>query len=1159
MTWTKDVVDYLLGDSIAFLNRYCSALTRERLAGADPSVVRQLLSRLADALPCAAHTTPTWSIPQQCIVAIGQPTFVANGESVTVRINPPYIGLAWDEAYGLFLWADPVTVKSSGSAEWHEWARGHDQKSGIRLRFGEPLTHGSAQQDLLAERAPLNAMLTELAKRIAHSEPPADKADIIDQARADIGELDEFEGQPREALDVIYPRLAARVSGKAEEEGMVPGGGRAPLSPTSKGTRTRTRGPASRRTSSESSAVAPPVSLDMACSLVAHSFPLSEVVTIAASTTPPLRASFLNLSFASARRKSLTELQGPGIYGIFFGPPDAERHLIYIGSYCGTQIDPFAGNVAAARWWKHAATLTMRGSNVSIARRTARWAERLADGDSFRDLADNPSVLAKAGCDAGLNRALFAHSNWHLLGEAEPEDLQSFFQIVYLRVTPANAKGAADLDIPGLLRCLLWAENELIRTLQPACNYQVSWGRARTDVNKEAFENEARAKLEPLISPRAPQAVTGARKPLPLTKSRFRLALECPTKLHYAANPERYPSNKAEDDLLQFLAEGGLQIGEYAKRLHPDGVEVTDHDHDAQLARTAELMQRHTVTIFEAAFAAGDLFIRADILRKQGQQLELIEVKAKSAPEGGKEGIVSKSGTAVRGPWMPYVQDLAFQTHVLRRAMPGLPIRSILMLADTRAVATVDGLHRRFRIERIDGRPKVIVSVDAAQEELGAPLLIELDLSDIVAQVMAGELVLPGVRGRWEACVQQLAQAWKEQRKFPPTIGGHCAACEYRIRDAAPPAWSGFVECWTEALNVTPEEVAGDTVLDLWKFQDKARLIDERRWRLSDVTDADLNLQIAAEGLSPSQRQRWQADGALPNGDAFYLDRALVGREMEKWTWPLHFIDFETARPALPFHKGKRPYGLVAFQFSHHVLEQDGTLRHAGEALLAEPGFNPNAEFLRALKATLGHAGTVFMWWHHERTVLKELLGELDTIQPPPPDKQELAAFIGTLLEGPRALYDLAKLAERAFFHPATKARSSIKAVLPAVLGSSNWLRERYGRPIYGAPGGIPSRNFTHFQWWRGTESGVEDPYRLLGGICPDLPEITDANEEAAIASGGAAAAAYSRLQAEDLLPQERQQLERALKRYCELDTLAMVMVVEAWREWCGLALPGNG
>ncbi len=43
---------------------------------------------------------------------------------------------------------------------------------------------------------------------------------------------------------------------------------------------------------------------------------------------------------------------------------------------------------------------------------------------------------------------------------------------------------------------------------------------------------------------------------------------------------------------------------------------------------------------------------------------------------------------------------------------------------------------------------------------------------------------------------------------------------------------------------------------------------------------------------------------------------------------------------------------------------------------------------------------------------------------------------------------------------------------------------------------------------------------------------------------------AYARLQFEDLDHLKRVQIEKALLRYCELDTFAMVMIVEAWREW---------
>ncbi|MBT5759219.1 MAG: hypothetical protein HOI55_06140, partial [Candidatus Marinimicrobia bacterium] len=42
-----------------------------------------------------------------------------------------------------------------------------------------------------------------------------------------------------------------------------------------------------------------------------------------------------------------------------------------------------------------------------------------------------------------------------------------------------------------------------------------------------------------------------------LTKSRFGVALECPTKLRYTGKKE-YVSNKQDNEFLQALAEGGF-------------------------------------------------------------------------------------------------------------------------------------------------------------------------------------------------------------------------------------------------------------------------------------------------------------------------------------------------------------------------------------------------------------------------------------------------------------------------------------------------------------------------------------------------------------------------------------------------------------------------
>tara|TARA_B100001093_G_scaffold516478_1_gene595350 strand:+ start:395 stop:625 length:231 start_codon:yes stop_codon:yes gene_type:complete len=47
------------------------------------------------------------------------------------------------------------------------------------------------------------------------------------------------------------------------------------------------------------------------------------------------------------------------------------------------------------------------------------------------------------------------------------------------------------------------------------------------------------------------------------------------------------------------------------------------------------------------------------------------------------------------------------------------------------------------------------------------------------------------------------------------------------------------------------------------------------------------------------------------------------------------------------------------------------------------------------------------------------------------------------------------------------------------------------------------------------------------------------------IEDGGAAITAYGKIQYTDMTKDEREKIGAALKRYCELDTLAMVMIYE--------------
>ena len=59
-----------------------------------------------------------------------------------------------------------------------------------------------------------------------------------------------------------------------------------------------------------------------------------------------------------------------------------------------------------------------------------------------------------------------------------------------------------------------------------------------------------------------------------LTKSRFKLAMECPTKLFYTSKDDEYKNNKGDNEFLASLAEGGFQVGKMATLLFPDGKEI---------------------------------------------------------------------------------------------------------------------------------------------------------------------------------------------------------------------------------------------------------------------------------------------------------------------------------------------------------------------------------------------------------------------------------------------------------------------------------------------------------------------------------------------------------------------------------------------------------
>ena len=649
-----------------------------------------------------------------------------------------------------------------------------------------------------------------------------------------------------------------------------------------------------------------------------------------------------------------------------------------------------------------------------------------------------------------------------------------------------------------------------------------------------------------------------------LSKSRFTQALSCPTKLYYQGKPE-YANRSLEDSFLASLAEGGFQVGALAKCHFPEGVEVDTLNPDLAVEQTRALMQREEVVIFEAAFKVGSLLVRTDILVKSGKNLELIEVKAKSFDS--KEGSLFNKNGSISSAWKEYVYDVAFQKHVLSLALPGMEIQAFMMLVDKTALCPVDGLNQMFRVAKDEqGRSRVVVSPDLSLGHLKPSLLVKVPLDQACEVVYRSPIELKGKVLSFEAYVDELAAHLVRDEKITSSIGSVCGGCEFKAtkEELAQGYKSGFHECWREQLGFSEEDFEGQTVLDLWNFRRKDALISQKRARLAEVREEDVSIKPDAKpGISTGQRQWLQVEKEKNKDSLPFVDKEGLRAEMERWVFPLHFIDFETSAVAIPFNKDRRPYEGIAFQFSHHIVRQDGSVHHAGEFLNTQAGVFPNYHFMRELKRQLEEdQGTIFRYADHENTYLNMIHQQLLDDPDPIPDRLELCAFIRSISksggasamdwEGPRNMVDLLELVKRHYYHPSTRGSNSIKQVLPAVLGSSAFLREKYSKPIYGAEGGIPSLNFRDWAWVQPDPEGqVLDPYKLLPPMFDDLTarENTLMSQSDEIRDGGAALTAYARMQFEEMSDYERAQINAALKKYCELDTLAMVMIYEAFVE----------
>ena len=492
------------------------------------------------------------------------------------------------------------------------------------------------------------------------------------------------------------------------------------------------------------------------------------------------------------------------------------------------------------------------------------------------------------------------------------------------------------------------------------------------------------------------------------TKSAFKIALECPNKLYYYRNPEVYANADVEDEFLQALAEGGFQVGELAKIYCgvPPENDIEELDYDSALRRTQELMQQDQVNIAEAAFRYGNLFVRVDILRRDGHVIDLIEVKAKSWDPSEDKFVGSRPKGSVQSGIRPYVYDVAFQKCVVSQALkelyPGesFTVRARLMMADKSKTADINGLNQLFKIKKVGKQAEVerADNIDQVLAQSHDQVLTAFDVDELCDQVIAGNTGEQGKDGfmlnmKFLDYVNAMSKYYCDNKPYPDiTLGAKCFKCQFH-NDGTDGKLDGYRECWKKAAHFADSDFDKPLVKDLWGGSlstKRDHWTKEGIYKMADITEDQLPRHTGKEspGLDHLERKWLQIALATGNEDLLadyagdildcgaYLDVDGLRQEMSKWQFPLHMIDFETTAVALPYYVGMRPYEQVAFQFSHHVIEKTGdggyTIRHAGQYLNQDVSKFPNFEFVRALMEQLAQdEGTIFRYATHENSILR--------------------------------------------------------------------------------------------------------------------------------------------------------------------------------------------
>lgn len=590
----------------------------------------------------------------------------------------------------------------------------------------------------------------------------------------------------------------------------------------------------------------------------------------------------------------------------------------------------------------------------------------------------------------------------------------------------------------------------------------------------------------------------------------FQQAISCPLKLYF-----NLTNQSKENRSVNFRRQNKLLLRDVISHQYPN-TRYTDNDVETALRETQDYLKKEEITICGAVVRAGDFLTRIPILHKKGDALTITQIHGKLLKDSNLTllGNGNKSKSAVR-----YLLKAMYRMEVVKRAYSEFRVQTDFIFP-----------LKRYRSERPNLFKNTMCKESLSQKSISElnRLFVTICGTDEVIEI-SDNIYSDQVHSHFRNC--SIEEAFKKVHRLlynplsakPKRVHSGCKTCQYRVTNR-----QNENGCWTRFFADSTIKITGKHIYELvgqvtdepdslkGYFQENIKLSPgfETSGMITDIPGGKITMQ---------QRQALQILDARDEVVPRIWCKPTV-QSVANLNYPLHFIDFEAATHALPMTIGAGAYDPIYFQFSCHTLYEDGSVIH-NEWLDISADSNPHKGFLEAfLSINDISKGTFVQYSPFEKQALFRLLRETEI-------NSELSQFCAPLKvllhkNGQRRdFFDLSRTIRDGYYNCKLEGGLSLKETLNSILNIEMDTGKRSAMD-YDFGG-------------KRVDFYKPDP---LGGVLNPYDQLMD-DSVLNIGDGESAMHAYISLKAGAIDSETEETLIKLLKRYCTLDSYAMIII----------------